>query len=39
MADAVADLDLSFAKLLKLTQHGTASDFEDALAEFNAKAK
>ena len=36
MAD---DLELSFAKLLKLSQSGSTSEFADALAEFNAKAK
>ena len=34
------DLDLSFAKLLKLSSgSGSRSEFEDALADFNAKAK
>ena len=33
------DLDLSFAKLLKLSQSGSRSEFADALADFNAKAK
>ena len=38
MADPAADLDSSFARL-KLSLGGNDSDFEDALAELNAKAR